>query len=615
MPSPIPRRWLPVVLLGGLLAIPIGACSDGGPNNPPAEDVDAYVTELPPWEEFSPAAVDSEEATAPSKFYRALAEGVEYACVETPYDLTRTPDRVVTLDPDANILWVGALLEGKGYKQGIGSLRELAIRERSPVTISIDLLANQNSRAIRNPTLATVNQAVGELIQAATDEGNKAGSSISFSQENTYGVSQAALKMGLSARFFSFSARAMLDASRGTNERTVTAHFVQRMFTVSMVLPGGPAEVFNSDFTLDRLNEMIDRGAIGPDNIPVYVANVVYGRILDFTVTSSESYDRIRAALSASYGSIASGSVDVELLQVLQRSSIHVVTVGGEGKNAIALIQSGNLRDYFSEDAALTSARPISYTVRNLGDNSLAKVSETTSYNVKECTALPMTGAIDVNMSPNDALVTLKGAAGTNEGPDLGDQLYKDLPKGGYTVTVFRDAGDGTPDSTWTVETREVTVSSGDTAHIAITTRPLSQVGEVYSVAVTAVDLNNMNCASGLGEGAIDVYYWFRLTLEDDTEALEELPASSYIGVGNGYTRPLNLTGQRSASVTRSPGIRIRGEVWDYDPVGSDDLIASFDRKEDFPNIATGDRTLAIGVNGCVATLHYTVTSLGPISP
>ena len=45
MPSPIPRRWLPVVLLGGLLAIPIGACSDGGPNNPPAEDVDAYVTD------------------------------------------------------------------------------------------------------------------------------------------------------------------------------------------------------------------------------------------------------------------------------------------------------------------------------------------------------------------------------------------------------------------------------------------------------------------------------------------------------------------------------------------------------------------------------------------
>ena len=174
MPSPIPRSWLPAVLLGGLLAIPTGACSDGGPNNPPAEDVDAYVAELPPWEEFSPAAVDSEEATAPSTFYRALAEGVEYACVETPYDLTRTPDRVVTLDPDANILWVGALLEGKGYKQGIGSLRELAIRERSPVTISIDLLADRNSRAIRNPTLATVNQAVGELIQAATDGGNKA---------------------------------------------------------------------------------------------------------------------------------------------------------------------------------------------------------------------------------------------------------------------------------------------------------------------------------------------------------------------------------------------------------------------------------------------------------
>ena len=234
-----------------------------------------------------------------------------------------------------------------------------------------------------------MNQAIGELIEKAEQAGIKSGSDISFTQKETHSVEQAALKLGLSAKYLGFSIKSQLDASRSADERTVTAYFVQNMFTISMVLPQTPESVFSNAFTKEVLDKQTELGNIGPDNIPTYVSNIVYGRILKFSFTSTASEKEIRATLNAAYkGVTAGGSVDLDLSQkkILNEAKIGLVTVGGEGENALAIIRSGDLKAYFKEDASLTSARPLSYTIRNLGDNSIAKVSETTNYNIKECT-------------------------------------------------------------------------------------------------------------------------------------------------------------------------------------------------------------------------------------
>jgi hypothetical protein len=79
---------------------------------------------------------------------------------------------------------------------------------------------------------------------------------------------------------------------------------------------------------------------------------------------------------------------------VLNEAQIEVVTVGGDANAALSLIRNNDLDAYFAQDAPLTTARPISYTVRNLGDNVIASVSKTTSYNLQECVPvdLPATG-------------------------------------------------------------------------------------------------------------------------------------------------------------------------------------------------------------------------------
>ncbi len=400
MKSRIPALRCFILVSSLATALAFAACSEDNPATPgtqaPPADVDAYLATLPTWDQFSPAQADADVATGPSSQGEEVIEGETYNCTTTPYSLTRTPDRVVTLNPDVEILWVGSLLQGKGHLGGIGSLAELPIRQRAPLTLSIDLLTGDNTQTVQNPNVASVTSAVGALIQAAQDAGHTAGSNIFFTQETTHSLVQAALSMGLSASYMGASIKASLSSNISDQTRTVTAYFVQRMFSVSMVLPQTPGEVFSDAFTTQKLQEQVDQGRIGADNLPVYVSSVAYGRILMFSFTSTASLVDINATLSAMYnGGDFGGSLDTHLQSVLENAQIQVVTVGGDANNALALIRANDLGAYFATDAALTTARPISYTVRNLGDNSIASVAETTDYNLKTCTpaAVPVTGS------------------------------------------------------------------------------------------------------------------------------------------------------------------------------------------------------------------------------
>lgn len=389
-------KRLPAFLL--LLAlVALTSCSGDDPAAPPvAADVDEYMKAMPAWEEFSPQQADSDAPTGtPPVTATELIGGVEYTCTTTEYSLTDTPDDIVIFSPDSEIFWLGALLQGDGYARGLGSLQELPIRQRAPLSMYIDLLTENVTRTVADPTGATVGPALGELIQAATDAGHVAGSSISFDQTRTHSLEQAALDLNISANYLGTTVSSSLSYEESLEQNVLTAYFVQKMFTLSMVLPQTPGEMFSNSFTQERLQDQVDLGRLSPENPPTYISNIVYGRMLMLTMTSTRSFTEMEAALSASRDGIGSGSVDGSHLQVLQESTIRVASVGGVDDGVEGLIKTGRLGEYFDADAPLTSARPLSYTVRNLGDNSIAKVSETTVYSITECDAVPQdpTGA------------------------------------------------------------------------------------------------------------------------------------------------------------------------------------------------------------------------------
>jgi hypothetical protein len=182
-----------------------------------------------------------------------------------------------------------------------------------------------------------------------------------------------------------------LNYSRAANEHTYTAYFVQRLFTVAVDLPERPSSFFADNVTAADLQSL----GVSPDNLPLYIDSVSYGRILMFTFTSSDSRERIAAALEFSYNSPiggVDGFAETELRQTLSTARIEIFALGGPNTGVQNLIREGNLAAYFAAPLAINQVEPISFTIRNLNDNRLARVANTTDYEVRECQ--PVTGGL-----------------------------------------------------------------------------------------------------------------------------------------------------------------------------------------------------------------------------
>lgn len=317
-----------------------------------------------------------------------------YECTTTPYSLTTNPQVVVTQSPDANKLWLGGLLQGRGYSNGLGSLRQLPITQRAPLQLYISLLGKKDEVTVRNPNAATVQQAIGRLVQTAVRNKVPVPASIDYDQTSESNSTQALLSLGLSAKYLGATVDSKLDSNDSANESSVVAKFFQKMFTVSIVTPQTPAGYFSSRFTKASLLQQEQLGRVGRGNPPVVVSNITYGRMLLYSVTAKASTSDLQAALQAAYdGGVGSGSISLGThdQQVLNSATYDVVALGGDANAAQNLIVNHQLGDYFKSKASLASAVPISYQMDNIGNDSAASFGETTSYNETTCQAIANT--------------------------------------------------------------------------------------------------------------------------------------------------------------------------------------------------------------------------------
>ncbi|MGI9305036.1 MAG: hypothetical protein ACR2RB_20375 [Gammaproteobacteria bacterium] len=151
------RARCALALSASLLFTACGGGGGGTDNVPPAQkaDVNAAMSTLPDWETFSPTKPSGDDVVveeSPPEPVEEIAGTNKYSCTSTPYDMTETPKEIVMFSPNASIMWLGNLIQGYSYKEGLGSLDELSIRERAPLKISIDLLTAENNRVVENPS-------------------------------------------------------------------------------------------------------------------------------------------------------------------------------------------------------------------------------------------------------------------------------------------------------------------------------------------------------------------------------------------------------------------------------------------------------------------------------
>lgn len=358
------------------------------------DSVDAFVNELPSWSDVSPDSLENNgepvgetavvgEETAPG--------GDLYTCTTTPYSITKNPQEIAIHNPDAAVLWPGALIRGRSHLQ-TGSLELVAVSrdKRAPLGISVQGggvlgIPGGVSTVVEQPVGSTIREGINQIVvnTLGADVAVGAGAS-SFNSVESHSSTQALLNLGLDARYLGAAASGRLNYSRAANQHTYTAYFVQRLFTVAVDLPERPSSFFADHVTAADLQSL----GISADNLPLYIDSVSYGRILMFTFTSSDSRERIAAALEFSYNSPVGGVdgfAEAELRQTLSTARIEVFALGGPNTGVQNLIREGNLAAYFEAPLAINQVEPISFTIRNLNDNRLARVANTTEYEVREC--------------------------------------------------------------------------------------------------------------------------------------------------------------------------------------------------------------------------------------
>lgn len=402
------------LLLGAFLLF----VSCGDPAEPPVDpdppaDMAAYLATLPTWDVFSPRLEDKDPEPVgdpvelpPDTLDVQSIKGdgtVEtlrnqvYVCTETPYSMTQNPREIVMYSPNVGILWAGGLLQGKSHKAG--NLESLPIRQRQPVKVSIPAIASGvNYRVVENPDLATVNAAIMDMVGSATLAGTPSSSSIDFEYTESYSEQQLALAMGLSGRYMGFRAKANASFEHNAAETTVTAHFVEKMFDVVVELPQTPADFFSPEFTQEELDQQTALGRMGPDNLPVFIHTITYGRMMTFTMTSTASVTEIHAAMEAAYRDIGrSGELNLEAKHkaILENARISVTSYGGNAQATLDVIRTGDWSQYFTKEAPLSTATPLSYVFQTL-DGKPAGVTEATDYTMRECRLqLPTDGIFD----------------------------------------------------------------------------------------------------------------------------------------------------------------------------------------------------------------------------
>ena len=368
-----------------------------------ADELNAYFSTLPPLvagqeKPAAPTGPSVETVSEPLADIDAPSGVSRFRCTTTPVRAASNPEKIVTLDPDGGKMWLGALLQGQGYAGGPGSLADLPTTgKRAPIRIWTDLMGADVVRTVADPDAAAVHQGIAGMVRQAQDSGIPAAARISYQETSQSSIEDGLIKAGLSVKYMGGNAAADLTSQRKAQRSSLLVSLTQRAFTVNLVRPNRFSDYFDGRFTRADLAAMRAAGQIGPDNPPVVISNIAYGRVLYYSLSSTATQAELQAAVKASYeaGVVGgSGSVSSRQQAILDQAEVKVFAMGGPTAGVENLIRTHKIQDYFAAENTLARAVPISYQVDNL-NGTAASFTETTDYNLRTCESIP-NQAIDV---------------------------------------------------------------------------------------------------------------------------------------------------------------------------------------------------------------------------
>lgn len=308
--------------------------------------------------------------------------------------ITRTLEKIIAFNPNTDVLFPGSLIQGNSLTDGV--LTPLVSPRKSQICTVSDLAgANGNSKFSKSviPTLASTTQAVNEILtqQLAQEQPAR----MTYSESTFSAVNQGFLQLGAAYSWIGGSINGSFSQNNADTRTQMMVRFVQSYYTVSCAMPNNPdpLAIFPKNTNFRTL-----LGSISDGNPPAYVSSVTYGRELWMLIESNRSESEVKAMLDVAISlGISSGKVDFsdEQKSVIADSNIQVLAIGGGGKPAVSVITGdpSQLQNYLNSGAnfsATAPGSPISYTVRYLKNNKVARVSSTQDYVVRTTVNSPI---------------------------------------------------------------------------------------------------------------------------------------------------------------------------------------------------------------------------------
>ncbi|MFT7597671.1 MAG: hypothetical protein ACI8TP_000591 [Acidimicrobiales bacterium] len=152
------------------------------------------------------------------------------------------------------------------------------------------------------------------------------------------------------------------------------------------------------------------------DNPPMVIDRVSYGRVLYFTMTSTEvrSAQELQVAIDAVNRQYSGeGTVDVSHLETISQSDISLIAYGGDQSLTLGAIRSGDINQFFGPANTATAA-PLAFALRTL-DGAPVTLSESADVNQLTCTRIPDPFDFKLNVSA----VQGKLVVSVNSDPEL----------------------------------------------------------------------------------------------------------------------------------------------------------------------------------------------------
>ncbi len=363
----------------------------------PGADLEGYILSLG---ELQAAALVSR---VPMPVETKSIEGISYQIQREAVRLTQVANEFTILNPVADQLWPGAVLQGRSLSGNQLSPVPLP-RSGGTLTITTDLVGagRQNTSArLDNPSLATATDLRRALLEQAAPTDSAGAITVAMSSART--LEHGLVNLGVNVKYQAVTVdlKANLDHELKTN--TVIARILQVYYTVAFEPNAGAGAFFDRAVTPQQL-----RPYCGPSNPPVYISQVSYGRSLLLVVEAQASNTTIKGALDVLVKAAANVHFQVsgEYRQLVDTMSIRVFEAGSTGIVLKTLFDgkvaeiTDNLLSYIRAGASFSlrnPGAPVSFTTRHLGSRTPAFVGLTTDFTEVVSVSSPeVTGALQI---------------------------------------------------------------------------------------------------------------------------------------------------------------------------------------------------------------------------